>query len=1493
MSRDQFIAFEQRRTKRLEEAEAAEVPSEGHKQYVERRWAVRLWNLQLESLIKEECMVFLNINWGGSREEARIRTGEGVHWWQCMSDSEVVWGTGSEPRCLRSSVLPLKEKAKLVFPNEYRFEWRGSYSELESDNMVIELWRWNKFRANTIDAVYKQPLVACATGPVFQEVQLVRANIAQVNGIVINDAEELPRFRVAFQLYFQEIYDFELNIVDVQASGLIREADLTNQKSLDYSRSGKTSLTALNDDGHTVFNPSDSSDSDASDDETTLRRRRSARPLSPTALSRAGSHFGESPSSKKTATTKLKRRAVLKIENPSIGFKLRRGAMVVRSSLSRVDKGQSSADRWGNIGRILYRGTFADLDNDLLQVEFFESGSINPVPTLIARASVSLRGVYEFGTVLGPCSVPEWAVAAARSRLGPESVKQVMKANAGSFEAKVTVENLPKYKQTGELCDMVASKAYLLVKVLRVDRVAIPDQRPISQCDSAVQVQFSGNSYETEVRQDTISPQFNQEFYFELKTDAPTEFAPAELAQMHGPVIFDVWLRSDDEGALTAEHCGHVEVSLAEIFADGKPETKTHTSIRTGEETEYRTSVLKARKRLTCLWTDAGPNVNVPVTAAIPSFLYVDIWLRPFDFSASTPAAKAARSAADGRAEASLPQTVRREWNARLDIWDSKADELQRKYWTAATNRSFPSTAKSQNRDEHFLPTFLDVIRPPEVLANPKAIAFWVHCLPHTSMEELHAAVPFWATPDFTISLGKGDTFAHAILHCSMLRGLPGVKPFVCIGTGWDAEPIAWVMTMHADGTVKFFDTAGHRVFELPRRVADTHRAKRAVRGGRPPGQFMSDELQTLEMQRRQRLIGQELRFQKMNKFELDTIDCDPGLFRAPEVLKLVDPDSHRHALVYSSDINRDGLCMRCGARPAARCLHGFVCNKRMAANAVGGDDSACLTDDCQFLCLRCASRAFPEGTVVGEAPEEYDGGPMKFAEQPILPYKTIDVVFDNTNCWMNVQHFCPNSIFFDLWNPLYWHPFTTVLTSFRSFSLASKGLRKARAAEYYANIRMRILTKLKKSIESVRRNGNLTTFFQNDDLLVNHVERGLELGFRAELVESVAANGFVSPEWAKIDSDLTEWKLEFYSKVPAKHRFVGFTFMFSFTDASEIARIILDRIDFIALNTLGTQFVIAAYTGKLPNSVKAAYVYVGHASPLSDAAALEVTEIRTNDSFQTSGATTAFTDEVIERNKLFVQRMQTFESDTEFISRMRAELYNKENRSGNSLAANIVLKQSAQTRAPFNAENLVKSSTLDFAKDFPMPAARAPPQMPPIMESEAAVGQGAWGTNFKSTIGGFFNAAKPSGEEQEPLISGNLFGNIFAATKAAEDEEEVADTGSQEVPEKNQLLPKRSRAVKPKNLTTPTAAELAEIYRPIRVERVVGTHQVITHLPTGYSIPIPPQAPLREAVALGGESLTTHVHVSATQAGKVTKVVPPPKDVLDQFRHQSPQKRS
>jgi hypothetical protein len=768
----------------------------------------------------------------------------------------------------------------------------------------------------------------------------------------------------------------------------------------------------------------------------------------------------------------------------------------------------------------------------------------------------------------------------------------------------------------------------------------------------------------------------------------------------------------------------------------------------------------------------------------------------------------------------------------------------------ACTNRFFHHTANSQDRDEHLLPMFLDVIRPPEILSNPKAIAFWVHCLSHTTMDDLKAVVPFWSTPDFTLSLGKGDTFAHAILHASMLRGLSGssLHPFVCIGTGWDGSQIAWVMTMHEDGSVVMWDTANNRKFRLPNRCADVGRCGKVVRGVRFPGQLIGEPQIEAEVRRRQRLVKQDMNLVKMKKVDPELFYCDAKLFRAPEILKLYDPNVHHHALVWSSTVSMESSCFQCGMHPEKRMTYGFICNKTVSTNP----EFFC-EDNNKFLCPACARvvQYHDESPL----PKKRDGSidvtlpPAKFAETPILPYRSIDIIFDQTNIWLNLQHFSPATIMFDLWNPLYWHVFTTCPVNFRTFTNASKGLRKAKSREYFFNIKNRILSKLKKSILATRRNGNLSTYIHRDPLLESHLETGMEYQFQRELLDES------SDLIQKSELTLASWKIELYSKVPPRHRLVGHTFLFSFFDSIEISRIVTEKINFLNFRENGTQSAIAAFIGKLPNSVTACYVYVGIVFPLSDSILRQSAETRrasVERDPSTTSHPTPFTDETLEQQRLFTLRTQVFDSDTDFIQQMRNDLYKDvKNEAG---GGSLVLKQNANSRPPRG--DFVRSQV-----DYP----RGPNDQRDDDENDPLL-------TYLDQLGTEdpVEAVGPTDGEPSNYIT-ELFQNNFAPTLP----EFTLPTSPTAVSYLTNLLTsKPSESSAHNHYTHPTPEDLNEIYKPQTVQRPLGHRQFLRHVPTGFSVPIPSQQRMREVVELGAEDMTAKVRVETSQDKVVKKIV-------------------
>ncbi|EER18431.1 hypothetical protein Pmar_PMAR005342 [Perkinsus marinus ATCC 50983] len=139
-----------------------------------RRWGVRLWKIQVVPLNNDEPVAFLNFAWGGTREEFRVDTTNTGSLFGWLSASSSVWCLGEEPQYFRTAAFPIPKmfvdgvKSKVQVPSEFAFEWRGSYLDLERENLKIELWQWSKYKANRIDAQHSRSLIEYATGPVLQ-----------------------------------------------------------------------------------------------------------------------------------------------------------------------------------------------------------------------------------------------------------------------------------------------------------------------------------------------------------------------------------------------------------------------------------------------------------------------------------------------------------------------------------------------------------------------------------------------------------------------------------------------------------------------------------------------------------------------------------------------------------------------------------------------------------------------------------------------------------------------------------------------------------------------------------------------------------------------------------------------------------------------------------------------------------------------------------------------------------------------------------------------------------------------------------------------------------------------------------------------------------------------------------------------------------------------------------------------------------------------------
>ncbi|CAK9034390.1 Centrosomal protein of 76 kDa (Cep76) [Durusdinium trenchii] len=479
---------------------------------------------------------------------------------------------------------------------------------------------------------------------------------------------------------------------------------------------------------------------------------------------------------------------------------------------------------------------------------------------------------------------------------GLEEGGKVHRQRCGLLQGHVAVDHRPRYQQTDDVSDELdLRKRYLFVKVIKVDRVVTPDTRPTDEIDTFVEVTFDGVAKRTRICQDDVSPSFNNDLVFELslaKTSSKNERqddneATWEELERKGPVFIDLWTI----GSKSNEHLGSVEAFLQDILVDevGQPQkevTRTARDARLKRQENFSVRAFRGQRRLfshvMVILTRRTSRLQNPLPSGRAAFaaseqhteesnIFYEMWFLPdLDPMAVLKALPA---------EVPLPKALAEKFEEKQMIWnlartnldehtDEVADELNGIHENMEqieqdelrrTGRQFQCTAASiwpvQSAQEHFLPRFCDVLRPPHGVDCATAINHYVGCFPYMESKSEDTV----STPNFFCALRKGKILEHALLHCSLLLGL-SFKAYVCCGTNLKGDAHSWVAVFEEDGTVRFWEPfLGTGTLQLRRRFA--HPQYLLPGPSNKPARSMKDaDLQAEERRRRrgrERSVGQ------------------------------------------------------------------------------------------------------------------------------------------------------------------------------------------------------------------------------------------------------------------------------------------------------------------------------------------------------------------------------------------------------------------------------------------------------------------------------------------------------------------------------------------------------------------------------------------------------------------------------------------------------------
>eukprot|EP01054_Gregarina_sp_Poly1_P007690 Gregarina_sp_Poly_1__7689@NODE_432_length_8476_cov_39_955524_g352_i0_p2_GENE_NODE_432_length_8476_cov_39_955524_g352_i0NODE_432_length_8476_cov_39_955524_g352_i0_p2_ORF_typecomplete_len473_score70_24Flu_PA/PF00603_17/0_12_NODE_432_length_8476_cov_39_955524_g352_i045115929 len=246
-----------------------------------------------------------------------------------------------------------------------------------------------------------------------------------------------------------------------------------------------------------------------------------------------------------------------------------------------------------------------------------------------------------------------------------------------------------------------------------------------------------------------------------------------------------------------------------------------------------------------------------------------------------------------------------------------------------------------------------------------------------------------------------------------------------------------------------------------------------------------------------------------------------------------------------------------------------------------------------------CCRRRGRESFLVGESVEASlspeltapDGTPL--VPLPFqLPYRTLDMIFNNNNVWVNKQHFDPSKVWFDFWDTTKWHQvikqnvlltpaFTTpaFLPPHTEFTL------RQMEQEAYEQVT--------REISLHRSARNLNTLWNKDTGLQNFLRKGLQLRYRREVC--------TENDQSFVDAQLLEWKRALMSKIPPSWRLNGTFMRFAAADAVVLGPKILDNCDFVDTRSRLSMFALGVRCNSYPGQITSIFIILVATTKVSD----------------------------------------------------------------------------------------------------------------------------------------------------------------------------------------------------------------------------------------------------------------------------------------------------
>eukprot|EP00397_Hematodinium_sp_SG-2012_P003279 GEMP01003287.1.p1 GENE.GEMP01003287.1~~GEMP01003287.1.p1 ORF type:complete len:1079 (+),score=267.65 GEMP01003287.1:694-3930(+) len=716
--------------------------------------------------------------------------------------------------------------------------------------------------------------------------------------------------------------------------------------------------------------------------------------------------------------------------------------------------------------------------------------------TQIGKALLGLTSILEISVFKG--TVKALSNETNRYKVG-ELVGNVkaMECSYGRDTAEFDIVTRPEQpKGAGMVTHLNETEQHLVVRITKCEGLPVADFDTGSS-DPYLRVKWDGMVLLSPVLQRTIRPVFNHSFFFPVRLAyqqmrKDLRYAKALEVEMlcKGPVDIQVW--DDDE--TSSDFLGGYLLDVADIIGtkhkeartivgagkkrvkleddDSSDEEENQKGKRQWYDKEYRTRIFDGAK-IELEGCSLANNNSATVT--------FEAYFWP-DFPSKFRVKEMVESLGD----------VSR-WIKLEESWDGRREALRSLYEDAFPDsigakptkgnpfdisaiRRFPATClHPQTRAVVPLPALICPIIIPQEMARPMKLLHWINCISFSisTKQDRTGHIPNDGikNPSFFLAARRGPPQDHVLLLCCVLLGLKNdayvVKGTICCGD--KLKEHTWVMTLEKDGQVTFWETTMAQRYHLPKRWSGDKKPKSATEGyGGGDGDGGA----------------------KAHDVSVDIDDTDAKGANHVNVMDEWEGEVADNTITWEVD-----LLPVVGRAPRA---------KSKAKAKVERQDRDALKK--KLMAQKTRLPFAPNASLITDDTLYTD-----------LPYDSIEIVFNGTNVWANLQNHHPALIKYDLHDVTRWEPFlrpedVAQVEHIDGDVVVPPPLR----VSIVDRLREDVLSEMRENMRMYRAKKGLDTFFdEREDLMLKCVqyldfhERRLDLDPDAcppELREDLAA---------------------------------------------------------------------------------------------------------------------------------------------------------------------------------------------------------------------------------------------------------------------------------------------------------------------------------------------------------------------------------------------------